>query len=138
TSQEAIKAYFEFLFYTLKGEGSLDKKKILHDIENNLLHFKSIAEKFHIIEDYNYTVYVPLSNGEKLVSELKRSGQSRKLLRQLGKYSVGVSPYYFRTLLEYGAIERISENAAILCDVSLYNHKMGLSFDVDGGKAHIT
>lgn len=134
---EAIKAYFEFLYYTLKDEKGLDSKGILEKINSGSMPFASVADAFRMIESSEYTVYVPLDEGAKLVEALKKHGISRSLMRKLGQYSVGVYPKHFMELIDLGAAERLTENSAILRDLSLYSGETGLAFGAEGGKAII-
>jgi CRISPR-associated endonuclease/helicase Cas3 len=53
STPEAVKEYFEFLYYTLKDEKQLDQKQILEEIESGSLPFATVAEKFHMIEGAN-------------------------------------------------------------------------------------
>jgi len=132
---EAVNSYFDFLFYTLKDEKELDKKEIMRGIEASEMPFASIAERFHIIENSEYTVYIPTGfDGVELIRRLREYGPSRSLMRKLGQYAVGVYPQHFQKLVYTGAAEKISENAAVLNDMSLYNKKTGLAFSVEEDK----
>jgi len=134
SSPSAIKAYFEFLLYTLKDEKALDNKEIMRGICAGEMPFASVAERFHIIENSDFTVYIPIGEGAELTRRLQKYGPSRALFRELGQYAVGVYQKHFNALIKSGAAARILENAAILCDMTLYSTKTGLAFDVDEGK----
>ncbi|NLT63115.1 MAG: CRISPR-associated helicase Cas3' [Clostridiales bacterium] len=136
-SPEAVKAYFDFLYYTLRGESELDNKQILKEIENSNMPFKTISEKFRIIENSDFTAYIPLGEGAKLVKTLEEFGATRKLIRKLGQYSVGVRPQHFNELVQMGAAEKLSENTVVLRDLSMYSKKTGLSLHVNSGQAFI-
>lgn len=136
SSLEAIKAYFEFLYYRLKDDTNLDEKEIMKEIETCIMPFSSVAEKFHIIEDSGYVCYLPWGEGKALLEELKAGKSSRGLMRKLGQYSVGVYQSHFQALVQSGAAERIGENGIILEDMKLYSDETGLSFDVNSGEAN--
>lgn len=136
-SPEAIKAYFSFLYYTLKGEDELDAKLILPDIASGAMPFASVAERFKLIETSEFALYIPEGEGSELIETLRRYGPNRSLMRRLGQYSVGVYPQHYRRLLETGATEKLFENAAVLRDLSLYSEETGLSFGVKEGQALI-
>jgi len=138
SSPEAIKSYFDFLYYTLKDEAALDAKGILADIDRGAMPFASVAERFRIIDSPEFTVYIPLEEGADLVKELKTHGMSRRLLRKLGQYSVGVYPRHFENLVNTGAVDRVAENAAVLRDLSLYSMETGLRLETWEGQAFIT
>jgi CRISPR-associated endonuclease/helicase Cas3 len=137
SSPDAVKAYFEFLYYTLRDESALDVKKILGEIESCTMPFASVAERFKIIASSEFTVYIPLDEGAELVEKLRKSGPDRDLMRKLGQYAVGVDPRHFRDLVGMGTADQISENAAILRDLSLYGDYTGLAFGVDEGRGFI-
>lgn len=137
SSIEAIRAYFEFLYYTLKDESGLDSKGILENINSGSMPFASVADAFRIIESSEFTVYIPLGEGAQLAEELSKYGISRHLMRKLGQYSVGVYSRHFMKLIELGAAERLSENSAILRDLSLYRMETGLAFGVNEGQEFI-
>ncbi|MFV0350912.1 MAG: CRISPR-associated helicase Cas3' [Oscillospiraceae bacterium] len=137
SAPQAITSYFDFLYYTLKDERELDKKQILHEIESTNMPFAAVAEKFRLIEDSGYTVYIPLEEGKELTETLKKGVPTRSLMRKLGQYAVGVYKQHFNQLLQTGAIEIIGQNAGILNDVSLYNNKTGLSFAITYGQENI-
>jgi len=134
-SPEAIEAYFQFLFYTLKDESALDKKQILAQINGGTFPFADISAAFRLIENDERTVYVPWENGEALIADLRQNGPNRALLRKLGPYAVGVHREYYDTLLRTGAIEPVADNAAVLRDQTMYDEKTGLSMSPNEGQA---
>ncbi len=123
---ETIRDYFQFLLYTLKDEKQLDVKEILADAER--LRFRTVAEKFRMIDGAAYTVYIPVGEAAALIDLLRRFGPSRELMRKLGECSVSVYKAYFEQLFERGALEMISPDAGILLDLSLYSRETGLPF----------
>ena len=88
--------------------------------------FKTLAEKFHLIDGAGFTVYIPVGKGAALVDELLRSGPNRALLRKLDQYSVSVYRQYYEELCQAGAVEKVSDNAGILRDLKLYSPQIGL------------
>ncbi len=137
SSPETVAAYFEFLYYTLKDNSSLDAKAILSEIDNGAMPFVSVAERFKVIESADFTVYIPLEGGAELVEKLKSFGISRSLMRKLGQYAVGVYPKHFNELVDTGAAERLTPNTAVLRDLSLYDVNTGLAFGVSDGAGFI-
>lgn len=121
---ETIRGYFDFLLYRLKGEERLDEKQILPRAEK--LMFDSVSDSFRLIDNAEYTLYIPTGEGRALAEQLRRDGPSRALLRKLGQYSVGVYPAHFMRLWDSGAVERISETAGILLDMTLYSNETGM------------
>lgn len=89
SSRAAIHTYFSTLL-DLKGAEAQDAHHILPLMESEFFPFRTVAERFHLIESPTTTVYLPLEEGAGLV-ELLRSGQySRTLYRRLGQYGVSV------------------------------------------------
>lgn len=127
-SPEAIQSYFQFLLYSLKDIKQLDEKGIIPCAEQ--MKFKTVSERFHIIDGAGYTVYVPLGEGVALAEKLQQNGPNRALLRQLGQYAVSVYRQYFEELCRTGALEQISENAGILQNTGLYSSETGLPFEL--------
>ena len=127
-SPEAIHDYFQFLFYTLKDSHQLDEKDILRDVKK--LMFETVAKQFRMIDGADYTIYIPIDEGEVLIRKLHDEGPSRQLLRSLGQYSVSVYRQYFDQLNVSGRLEQITDTAGILIDTGFYSRETGLPFTV--------
>lgn len=127
-SPEAIHDYFDFLYYMLTDEKRRDEKEILPAAAE--LKFATVSAAFHLIDDADYTIYIPVGDGVGLIERLRRCGPDRSLLRQLGSYSVGVYREYFDRLYTSGRLEKITETAGILLDLTLYSDRTGLPFEV--------
>ena len=127
-SPEAIQSYFQFLLYSLKDIKQLDEKEIISCAEQ--MKFKTVSERFRIIDGAGYTIYVPVGEGVALAEKLRQNGPNRALLRQLGQYAVSVYRQYFEELCRTGALEQISENAGILQNTGLYSSETGLPFEL--------
>ncbi len=127
-SPEAIRDYFRFLLYTLKDERQLDREDILPCAER--LMFKTISDRFRLIDGAGYTIYIPIGEGAALAERLCRGDVSRQMMRQLSQFSVSVYRQYFEGLIQAGALEVVSENAGILRDLKLYSRDTGLPFNI--------
>ena len=125
---EAIHDYFDFLFYKLKDKKQLDEKDIVSSAKD--MKFAAVSDKFHLIDGAGYTIYIPVGEGAEYTERLRKFGPDRSLLRKLGQYSVDVYRKYFDRLLELGRLEKISDTAGILLDLTLYSDQTGLPFDV--------
>lgn len=154
-SPEAIKSYFIRLFHKEKDGTALDEKNILQLIDKDMA-FETVAKSFRLIENTGYTVYIPLDwddltrtegneakygnpvpteSGADLTEKLRKNGPSRELLRKLGKYSVSVYERDYANMRDAGTIECISEDAAILLDITQYKEKIGLDLCPEVGRA---
>lgn len=129
----AIALYFKELL-ALKGE--LDRERILTRMDDPLafVPFRTVAERFHLMEDDTRTVYIPWEAGAALVARLRQGERSRRLFRELGAYGVGVYPNHFRKLEDLGALALLEDGSAILTDISLYSRDTGLALEPEGGR----
>lgn len=143
-SPEAIRQYFNYL-RSFSGE-ALDKDESIRAFEQGIsgcmLPFCTVAEKFRLIDENTFTIYVPYQEeGAALISRLQVGMCSKELYRKLGRYAVSVYQQHFRALYDVGAIQTAKEvptldgNSAILTDMSLYSETMGLSLEPESGKA---
>ena len=133
-SPEAVSAYFNELFYIAKGMDALDAQDILKLCADPTLPFAEIASRFRIIDNSQFTIYIPNAESEPLLEELERLGPNRTLMRKLGQYAVGVYPKHYRDLQAAGALHEIAENAAVLEDTRLYSKETGLALTIEEGQ----
>lgn len=136
---EAIAAYFRCLRNNA-GPSAQDKLGILsafaQGMDGHLMPFRTVAERFHLIDSSTKTIYLPVDSCGLALSERLRAGErSRSLFRQLAAYSVNVYPQHFHSLYESGALDLLDEDAAILTDLSRYHPNTGLSLQGDCGMA---
>ncbi len=142
---ETMKRYFQSL-RDLTGSGdALDRQQIISAFEKGIegcgLPFRTVAEKFHLMDADTRTVYIPYGRGAALLAELQTTGGSRKLYRELGRYAVSVYDQHFQALYTAGAlltahdVPALDENSAILNEPSLYSETMGLSLEPESGQA---
>ena len=64
-----------------------------------------------------------------LIEQLKESGCTYSLVKQLAKFTVGIRSYDSKQLKGYGLVEEILEGIYVLADRSQYNKATGLSLD---------
>lgn len=133
-SQAAIEDYFYELL-DLTGKEAQDQARILPLFQSEFFPFRTLAERFHLIDAPTRTIYIPLGEGAELVERLRSGEGGRQLFRQLGQYSVSVYERHFAALNEAGDLEVLENNAAILLNTRLYSDETGLSLESDSGKA---
>ena len=129
---------------TLTGS-AIDQAGVIDAFERgrngSLYPFRTIAEKFHMIDNDTRTVYIPWKDGSELIERLCDGACSKKLYRQLGQYAVQVYDEHFQALYDAGALlladERngLDDRSAVLTDASLYSEATGLSLQADSGQA---
>ena len=134
-SPEAVSSYFHELYYGEKGMNALDAAGILGLCGSGDFPFKETAESFHIIDDSQYTVYIPKPENTELIYKLEHSGPDRELMRSLGQYAVGAYPQYYKAL--GAALIPIPgmNGASILGDMRLYSDETGLVMNAERGGA---
>mgnify|MGYP000714901802 FL=1 len=142
-AQETMQRYFHEL-RALSGE-TLDKYGIVKAFEDGIsgcaMPFRTVAEKFHFIDENTSTVYVPIGDGAALIEQLKEGECSKGLYRKLGRYAVSVYDRHFKALYAAGAlltaqdVPALDEDSAILADLTLYDERTGLTLEPEMGKA---
>ena len=133
-SREAVRAYFSELL-DLKGPEAQDTQHIMRLMEDDFFPFRTVSERFHLIDSPTVTVYIPFGEGASLAEQLRRGAYSRTLYRKLGQYGVSVYEQHLAALERAGALERLEEGSLILRDLSLYSEQTGLSQEAYNGKA---
>ncbi len=141
---ETMRMFFREL-RSLTGEG-LDKCGVVAAFEEGIggcdLPFRTVAERFRLIEDNAYTVYVPDGDeAEECIRQLRAGACTRALYRKLGQYAITVYDKQFKALKGAGAlwtqreVAGLDDRSAILCDMALYDERMGLAVSPKGGEA---
>ena len=140
---ETMARYFHSL-RDLTGD-ALDKQGVIkaftQGIEGCEFPFRTVAEKFHLIDRNTYTVYIPYGEGAALLQRLRDGECSKELYRKLGRYAVSIYDKHFQALYHAGAlltardVPALDEDSAILTDLTLYSETMGLSLEPENGKA---
>ena len=134
-AMETIQAYFTA--YRSLSADDLDKYEVIKAFQDGwqgrMLPFRTVAEKFRLIEDESKTVYIPADGGEEYVTRLRNGEKSRDLFRKLGLYSVSVFEKPFQVLLDHGQLEALDEDSAVLINPELYRRDIGLVLEEETG-----
>ena len=77
SSTESVQSYFSELFYIEKGIEALDEKEILRLCRERSMPFAEISNKFHMIENAQYTVYISREENKSLLFDLEHFGATR-------------------------------------------------------------
>ena len=130
---ETMTRYFD-AFRSLAGD-TLDKVGVVaafsEGVQGRELPFRTVAERFHLIDDASRTVYIPLDDGAEYVRRLRSGERSRDLFRRLGQYGVNIYDTQYKALLAGGHLDLLDGDCAVLRDTSLYDKQMGLSVSDD-------
>ena len=133
TSPEAVHTYFSNLL-DLKGTEAQDAQHILPLMQSELFPFRTVSERFHLIDSPTVTIYIPKEEGAELIERLRSGERSRDLYRRLGQYGVSVYEQHFNALDQAGDLERLEDGSVILSNLDLYSEDTGLSLKADSGK----
>lgn len=126
-SPSVMQAYFKNLY---SQKGTFDKKGIKYYLyKYNELCFEKASEAFKLIDDDGVNVIVNWENSMDLVEQLKISGCTYSLMKQLAQFTVSVKRTDFNKLCQYGVIEEILEGVYVLTDRAQYNRYTGLSLE---------
>ena len=132
-SREAVHTYFSTLL-DLNGLDAQDKHGILRLMADDFFPFRTVAERFRLIDSPTVTVYVPRDEGAELIARLRAGEHSRSLYRRLGQYGVSVYERHLQALDRAGALDRLEDGSLVLNDLPLYDEAIGLSLEVEGGQ----
>ena len=125
-SPDAMTAYFLKLY---KGyTETFDKLDIKKKIECPSYYlFKTVGEKFKLIDDNTRSVIVNYGDAEMLVNQVKQKGVTYELMNALGQYTVNVSKSNFELLKDaFDKGERIPEGIFFLMNKGQYDNRTGL------------
>lgn len=128
-SLAAIEDYFR-LYYWQKADG-LDEKGVLAMLQagcqNGDFPFKSVAERFRLIENQMKPVIIPFDDqARSLVQTADRCDHPASLARRLQRYTVSIYPHQWERLLSSGSIELKAGMFPVLVDEGLYRDDVGL------------
>lgn len=138
-----VARYFQIL-RSLKGD-ALDCQGIVtaleRGVDGRMLPFRTVSERFRLLDENTRTVYVPIGEGAALVQQLREGACSRSLFRQLGRYAVSVYEPHYQALRQAGVLETarevpsLDEDSAILTDLNQYSLLTGLCLSPETGLA---
>lgn len=138
-SLEVIAAYFNQLHEIRRDR--LDASGALADLETPrrsggapCIPFKSVAERFRMIEEGSHPVIVPDPDIVGVISDVKAGRVTRGTMRRLARYSVGLYDNDLRALASAHSIELLEGDTYVLLDRELYREDTGLDASDAGGK----
>ena len=120
----------------MTGKESQDRGilPLMEDMDR-LMPFRTVSERFKLIEDASRTVYVPWKDGAEVTDRLQKGERSRKLFREAGLYGVTVYENHFQDMDRSGALYILEDGSAVLTDPQIYSEETGLPTTVEGGLA---
>lgn len=123
---EAIKDYFDKLYYLGSGvkNNTFDIKNIIKSC--NAFDFKTVSDDFKLIEDNAKTVYIDNEDSRSLITELRNHNYSKALFRKLGQYAVNLYDNEYQQLDNVSAIEIIDNDFYVMTNPDYYNENIGI------------
>jgi len=134
SSKEAIKEYFDELFY-LKGNDSLDQYQIIKQLSTIQLPFKDVSDEFNLIDSNTRTIYIEVEESSSLIEKVRFNIANKNDYRKLGLFGVNIYEYQYMSLKEHFAVEDLDDGKCILIDSSLYRFDVGLDLEYKEGEA---
>lgn len=127
-----VKKYFSTLYEI--DDSELDKEGIMAEIKEQERYlnfpFRTVAEKFKLIDNHTNTVVIPWDDEcKKILTEAQYSPFPGRFARALQRYSVEVFETEFNEMLHFGALECVANRFYLLRNEAIerhYSNKTGL------------
>jgi type II secretory pathway predicted ATPase ExeA len=142
SSLEAVKAYFDQLFYN-EGDAHLDEKMIMEMLKNGAksfsIPFRKIAENVKINEEDTQDVYclreAPGTATRGLEARLRNGERSRALFREIGKYRISLYRREIQNMLSRGVVMKpdAHDDEILLLNEAYYDEDYGVKLDLPSG-----
>lgn len=126
-SPQGFQEYFEQLFW-IQGD-KLDKEQICRDLKGPDLDFafRTVAERFQLIENSQLPVLIPYREGQTLVAQLDQGFVDRFIMRKLQRYTVSIPQRLHQELVANGSLRRIGDLELYTITIaSMYDQFLGL------------
>jgi CRISPR-associated endonuclease/helicase Cas3 len=139
-STAAVNAYFDKYYYQQKSKWDakniMDDFSIVRDAKLPLLfQYKSVAEKFQLIENQQVPIIIPWDDkAKKLCDQLRNESipLHRKLFRSLQRYTVQVYENQFRKNRHQFETLRNGDFNVLICPETHYSNTFGLNLTDEG------
>lgn len=118
---EAIKYYFD----TLYRERNLDDKEIYNILSKQMFMFRTVADKFKLIESDQRQIFIPNSENSELYFAIRNGYLNRKLMREAALHMVSIYPNEYAELCSTGVLS-VYDDIAILEEKNCYDDMTGL------------
>ena len=141
---DTMQEYFQLHYYKRRGgdvraNDGWDRRDVMGCFPppmNNLhFNFATAAERYRWIDDTSKTVFVPYGGeGKQLLEALRAAIEqppSRRLLRKLQRYSVGLYERVFNSMVGTD-IELLENGHAVLLNNTCYDNRLGFRSDLGG------
>lgn len=123
---------YDLLSCNIKGRGAIQNRG-RNDCPALVQAFQTAGEVFSVIDNRTTSVIVPYKDSKKLVGEYTKATDidtKRKLLRQLGRYSVSLYSHKFNEFQRLGVIYPITNEMYMLNSKFYDDDKLGVIDDI--------
>jgi CRISPR-associated endonuclease/helicase Cas3 len=125
-----VQRFFEHLYVRAP---SLDKHSITdllsRDARRAQIQFRTVAQKFKLIDDKYQTILVRYGKSDELLELLSRIGPTRDLMRKLQRYAVNIPARLFVHLAKTGDVYPIHSGIYAQVGNKLYDETLGVITD---------
>ena len=124
--------YFRRLYSVANGKGEDILRAMGKEAKQGVFPFRTIAQKFRLIEEDTIPVIVNYRNGKNLADQIRTDGLNWKLLRRAQRYMVSPARRIVEQLERSGRIEQIADGLYSPTALGAYDEKTGLDIWTDG------
>lgn len=126
-SPEAIRKYFKELYYINPSDTTdkLDSKAIIPMLEKGSFMYRSVDEKYKLIDKEQRQVLIPNENNAKLCDMIRKNIRNLYIMRQAMRDCVSLYEDEFREIAKTGVLTDCGD-IAILEDPECYDENIGL------------
>ena len=121
---DTMRKFYEKLYYRTPCFDTNGVGKLLANPKN--CQFEEAANQFHLIDKIGSNIIVNFGNSEELIRQLIDKGPSRKLSRQLGRFSITVPQRVFNEFSKAGLIEEPYPGFYFIPLKNQYDDNLGL------------
>lgn len=120
--------YFDLFYGKVNDTG----KKYLEDLtpsDSNVLDvcFRSVGEKFKLIDDRQQAIVVIYGTSPKLIERLRVAGPKREIMRRLQRYTVNIPQPTAASMLHDGRLEMLASGIVVQTFAGDYREDIGLN-----------
>ncbi len=126
-SPDNYEQYFRQRFWQL-GQDALDKKQIMQLLSGHMnYYYRSAAQQLKFVEDdWQESIVVPYGKALELLARLiDEPWHQRRILRELGRFSVSIPKYLFQALVSRDYLRETGYPELYMLDCTLYDDQYG-------------
>ena len=134
---ENVYGYFRRLY----GDRELDRDDVFEDLsdpayDTDQIPFRTVAERFHMIDDGSYSVVIPNEDNMAIVEAIRDGNATRGALRKLSRHAVSLYENHLKTLWKDGIVEPLLKGGGtfVLIDDEAYDRATGLTLKAQEGR----